>query len=143
MHLRELVEVSTECLSNWPPCAYHWKPWNVSNDVNPSSLTPEAALQRCSYKKVLWKYAAYLKKNTHAEVWFQLKFQSSFIEIILPHGCCPENLLHVFRALFIRTPPEGSFCKSVMCRQEILRWLLLHYNVIVNCLFYVFLIICF
>ena len=28
----------------------------------------EAALQRCSYKKVLWKYAAYLQENTHAEV---------------------------------------------------------------------------
>ena len=31
----------------------------------------EAALQRCSQEKVIWKYAANLKKKTHAEVWFQ------------------------------------------------------------------------
>ena len=27
--------------------------------------------QLCSYKVVLWKYAASLQKNTHAKVWFQ------------------------------------------------------------------------
>ena len=31
----------------------------------------EAALQRCSYKKVFCKYAENLQENTHAEVWFQ------------------------------------------------------------------------
>ena len=31
----------------------------------------EAAIKRCSYKKVFWKYAANLQENTHAEVWFQ------------------------------------------------------------------------
>ena len=31
----------------------------------------EAALHRCSYKKVFWKYAANLQENSHAEVWFQ------------------------------------------------------------------------
>ena len=31
----------------------------------------EAALHRCSYKKVFWKYIANLPENTHAEVWFQ------------------------------------------------------------------------
>ena len=32
---------------------------------------PEAAIQRCSYEKVFWKYAENLQDNTHAEVWFQ------------------------------------------------------------------------
>ena len=32
---------------------------------------PEAAIQRCSYKKAFWKYAANLQVNTYAEVWFQ------------------------------------------------------------------------
>ena len=31
----------------------------------------EASPQRRSYKKVLWKYAANLQENTHAELWFQ------------------------------------------------------------------------
>ena len=31
----------------------------------------EAALQRCSYKEVFWKYAVNLQENTHAEVRFQ------------------------------------------------------------------------
>ena len=35
------------------------------------NLTAEAAIQRCSYKKVFWKYAANLQENTHAKVWFQ------------------------------------------------------------------------
>ena len=29
------------------------------------------AIQRCSYKSIFWKYAAELKENTRAEVWFQ------------------------------------------------------------------------
>ena len=29
----------------------------------------ESALQRCSYKKVFWKYTANLSENNHAEVW--------------------------------------------------------------------------
>ena len=28
----------------------------------------EAVVQRCSYEKVFWKYAANLQENTHAEV---------------------------------------------------------------------------
>ena len=31
----------------------------------------EAAIQRCSYEKVFWKYAANLQGSTHAKVWFQ------------------------------------------------------------------------
>ena len=32
---------------------------------------PEVAFQKCSKEKLLWKYAANLQENTHAEVWFQ------------------------------------------------------------------------
>ena len=28
-------------------------------------------LCRCSYEKVLWKYAANLHEKTHSKVWFQ------------------------------------------------------------------------
>ena len=35
------------------------------------SQSTEAAIQRCSYEKVFWKYAANSQENTHAEVWFQ------------------------------------------------------------------------
>ena len=31
----------------------------------------EAALQRCSYEKVFWKYVADLQESTHTEVRFQ------------------------------------------------------------------------
>ena len=34
-------------------------------------LKSEAALQRCSYKNVFWKYTSNLQENIHAEVWFQ------------------------------------------------------------------------
>ena len=32
---------------------------------------PEAAIQRCSFKKVFWKYAANLQENTHVKMWFE------------------------------------------------------------------------
>ena len=31
----------------------------------------EVAIQRCSWEKVFWKYAANLQENTHTEIWFQ------------------------------------------------------------------------
>ena len=36
----------------------------------------EAALQTRFDKKVFWKYAANLQKNTHAEEWFQWRNRS-------------------------------------------------------------------
>ena len=40
-------------------------------NCNLSVQFAEAATQRCSWKKMLWKCAANLQENTHAEVWFQ------------------------------------------------------------------------
>ena len=34
----------------------------------------------------------------------------SFMEIAFRHGCSPVNLLHSFRAPFLRTPLGGCFC---------------------------------
>ena len=42
----------------------------------------EITLQRCSYEKVFWKYAANLLENTDAEVWFQW---SSFATLLKLH----------------------------------------------------------
>ena len=42
----------------------------VSSGSKPSHGETEAALHRCSYKKVFWKCAANLQENTHAEMWF-------------------------------------------------------------------------
>ena len=39
-----------------------------------------------------------------------IKLQSNFIEIILRHGCSPENSLHIFKhlfLLFLRTTQDG------------------------------------
>ena len=71
----------------------------------------EAALQRCSYKKVFWKYLANLLENTHVEVWYQ----SSFIEITLRHGCSPLNLQHFFRAPFPKNTFGGLHLKCLRC----------------------------
>ena len=61
----------------------------------------EAVLQRCSYKKLFWKYAVNLQENTHAEA------QCNFIEIALWHGCSPVNLLHIFRTPFLKNSSGG------------------------------------
>ena len=57
-------------------------------------MVAEAALQRFSYERVFWKYAANLQKNSHAEVW-------------LRHGCPLVNLLHIFRIPFHKNTYEG------------------------------------
>ena len=51
---------------------------------------------RCSYQKLLWKYA------------ISIKLKSNFIEITLRHGCSPVNLLHIFK-----TPMESYFWRFV------------------------------
>ena len=51
-------------------------------------LGTEAALQRCSYKKVFRKYVP------------KCDLQSNFIEITFPRRCFPVNLQHIFRAAF-------------------------------------------
>ena len=71
----------------------------------------EAFIQRCSYKKVFWNYAANLQENTHAEVWFQ----SSFIKITLWHGFTHVNLLHIFRTPF----PKNNFGWLLLNEAEI------------------------
>ena len=67
----------------------------------------EAALQRCSQEKVLWKYKANLQENTPCRSVISIKLQSNFIQITFRHDCSPVNLLHIFRTSFLRTPLEG------------------------------------
>ena len=63
-------------------------------------IFPQAALQRCSCIKVFWKYAANLRENTHAKVWFQwISKAGSFIEITLQHGWSPWVLSSLLEKL--------------------------------------------
>ena len=43
-------------------------------------LITEAAVQKCSLKKVFWKYAASLRENTHAEAWFQKSCKATLLK---------------------------------------------------------------
>ena len=61
----------------------------------------EAALRRCSYKKVFREYAANLQETPIPKC----DLQSNFIEIALRHGCSPVNLLHIFRTPFPKNTP--------------------------------------
>ena len=47
----------------------NWK--KIFSNESFRSLYIDAALQRCSYEKVLWKYPKNLQENTHAKVRFQ------------------------------------------------------------------------
>ena len=67
-----------------------------SLDILLKQIFPDAALHRCSYIKVVWKYPAKLQENTHAEKWV--------IGITLWHGCS-VNLLFIVR---ISSPKNTS-----------------------------------
>ena len=43
----------------------------------------EATIQSYSYEKVIWKYAANLQENTHAEVRFQVKHMTEIKPILI------------------------------------------------------------
>ena len=51
--------------------------WN-SCSFKKNLRIPEAATQRCSQKKVFWKYAANLQENTHVEVFKAILLRSHF-----------------------------------------------------------------
>ena len=48
--------------------------------------TSEAALQRCSYKKVFWKYAANIQENIHGKVWFQYSYLATLLKSPISMG---------------------------------------------------------
>ena len=62
----------------------------------------EAAIERCSQKKMFWKYAANSQEKRPCRSKISIKLESNFIEITLGHGCSPVNLLHIFRAPFLK-----------------------------------------
>ena len=57
-----------------------------------------------------------------------IKLQSNFIEIALRHGCSPENLLHIFKHLFLRTPLDGPICCLKFQRMNTHEWIKLLIN---------------
>ena len=67
-----------------------------------SFLISDAAIQRCSYEKVFWKYVANLLENTKCGNAISIKLLCNFIEITLRHGCSPANSLHIFRTPFLK-----------------------------------------
>ena len=45
-----------------------------------------------------------------------IKLQSNFIEIALPHGCSPVNLLHIFRTPFPNSTSGGLLLEIIDIR---------------------------
>ena len=64
----------------------------------------EAAHQRCSWEKVLWKYAANLQENIMPKCDFnKVALQlCNFIKFTLRHVCSTVNFLHIFITPFPR-----------------------------------------
>ena len=83
-------------------CRFSWIKHNLLNLIGLKSSkyyhnqSPRSILR----KKIFWKKAANLQKNSHAKV------QSSFIEITLRHGYSPVNMLHIFRTPFPKNTSE-------------------------------------
>ena len=66
---------------------------------------PEAAFERCSKEKVIWKYAANLQENTHVEAWFQQSCFEKGPKYV--SGCCSKNLSTVRVKLIIFSEAAG------------------------------------
>ena len=57
----------------------------------------EAALQRCSFKKVFWKYEANLQETTMP------KRDVNYVALQLWYDCFPVNLLNIFTTFFAKS----------------------------------------
>ena len=75
----------------------------------------EAALQRCSYKKVFWKICSKFTGEHPCQSVISIKLQSNFIEIVLRHGCSPVFLLYVFRTPFPKNTSGWLLLKKYIC----------------------------
>ena len=64
-NLRKVIVASPDTVV-FVNLVYHFTCW-IYADLEQLS---EVGLQRRSLEKVFWKYAANLRENTHAEVWF-------------------------------------------------------------------------
>ena len=89
-------------------------PWKF-RILNPTtSRVTKGTVQKYSEETLFWKFAANLQQNTpwwrdHAEVQFQYKVASKFIEIAVGHGCFPVNLCIFSEHLFLRTSLDVCF----------------------------------
>ena len=69
----------------------------------------EAALQRCSCKKVFWKYAASIQENTHPEMWFQQSCKTTLLKSHFGMGALPYIHWIFSEHLFLRTSAKVYF----------------------------------
>ena len=71
---------------------------------NMQKIDRRTPMPKCNFN--IWKHAANLQENTHAE-WsaISIKLLYNFIEIALQNGCSPVNLLHIFRTPFVKNSP--------------------------------------
>ena len=79
-----------------------------SSYILPSGHSPVMTLSSQNQKTTSQSCfcAVNLQEKTYAEVC------SNFIETTLQHGCFPEGLLHIFRALFNRSTSEGLLLQN-------------------------------
>ena len=71
LNFRKYVLKTVQKLINLGPAFADFH-WDIFRYVS------KAALQRCSYEKLFWKYAVHSQENTHAEVWFQSNCKATF-----------------------------------------------------------------
>ena len=79
----------------------------LQSTIKTAVAMTEAALHRCSYKKVFWKYPANLQVKKPCRSVISVTLQNNFTEIKLRYGCSPVNLLHIFRAPFPKNTYGG------------------------------------
>ena len=80
---------------------------SFANRVQPIHL-PEAAIKRCSQEKVS-KNMQQIYRIHPCRSAISINLLCNFIGIALRHGCCPVNLLHIFRTSFLKNTSGQLF----------------------------------
>ena len=112
----------------------------------------EVAAQRCSQKKVFWKYAANLQENTWSAISMKLLWNFTCFatwQITLLLGFSSANLLRTFRTLFSKSTsrwlllysePGINLKKEKTSKREAIGGLIQNFLCDPNCGFFSFLL---
>ena len=115
-----IMQITTLCMS----CSIR----KVSCTVFLISVTPEAAVHRCSSKCGFLKVSQYLQENTCVGVFFNnvvdLK-TCNFINRWIQHKCFPVNIAKFLRTRFLQNTSRGLLLKTFLGDAQPIIWRLM------------------
>ena len=86
-----------------------WSVNRIQRSSHPEVLVGKSVLKMCS---------KFTGEHSCRSV-IPINLQGNFIEITLWHGCCPANLLHIFRTPFLKNTREMNKTREIISSETL------------------------